>query len=59
MFPLARIYPSKFIKVWNFARDVYRQIGRIKARDSFYPGFSRQNSLAESRLTHAIGADDA
>ena len=31
MFPLARIHPGELIKVWNFASDVHRQIGRIKA----------------------------
>jgi hypothetical protein len=58
MFPLARIYPGEFIKVWDFAGDVYRQIGRIETRDSFYPRFSSQNRLAKGCLTHAIGADD-
>src|SRR2546429_5468918 len=43
----------------NITGDVHRQIGRIEKRDSFYPRFSSQNSLAKGCLTHSIGADDA
>src|SRR5580658_3937742 len=59
MLALAGIDPGEFVELGNLARDVYRKVGRIKARNAFDAGFSRENGTAKGLLADAVGADHA
>ena len=56
---LARIHPGEFVKLWNFAGDVYRQGGRIEARNALHTRLSCEKGQAEGFFANAIGADNA
>src|SRR5438094_2746772 len=59
MLALTRVNPGKLVEIRNLARDVYRQTGGIKSRNTLDSAFAVQNGAAEGLLTHAIGAHDA
>ena len=59
MLALARVHPRQFVKFGNFAGDMYRQGGRIEARDAFYAGFAGEKGAAKGFFAYAVGADDA
>jgi hypothetical protein len=59
VFALARVHPGQFVKLRNFAGDVYRQGRRIEAGDTLHTRFSGEKSETKSFFAYTVGADNA